>query len=220
MSKYYGEESYFNEDVTFYKNVNIQSKLTTSSSIASDSITSNSFIKSGGTSSQFLKADGTVDSSTYVTSETVPQAFSSGTLMLFQQTAAPTGWTKQITHHDKVLRVVNGSASFGGTTSFSNVMTSRTPSGSVSMNNAAFTLTTNEMPAHSHSTTVTNLNLHVYGNVNSGRATSGGTDGVVNFTMSNAGGGTSHTHANTASFSGSAMDFAIQYVDLIIASKD
>lgn len=31
MSKYYGEDSYFNEDVTFYKNVNIQNKLTASS---------------------------------------------------------------------------------------------------------------------------------------------------------------------------------------------
>jgi len=33
-------------------------------------VTSTSFVKTGGTSSQFLKADGTVDSSTYLTSET------------------------------------------------------------------------------------------------------------------------------------------------------
>lgn len=33
-------------------------------------VTATSFIKSGGTSSQFLKADGSVDSSTYLTSET------------------------------------------------------------------------------------------------------------------------------------------------------
>jgi len=33
-------------------------------------VTSTSFVKTGGTASQFLKADGTVDSSTYLTSET------------------------------------------------------------------------------------------------------------------------------------------------------
>ena len=37
------------------------------------SITATSFIKSGGTSAQFLKADGSVDSSTYLTSETDSQ---------------------------------------------------------------------------------------------------------------------------------------------------
>jgi hypothetical protein len=34
------------------------------------------------------------------------QRLTAGTLMLFQQTAAPTGWTKQTTHNDKALRVV------------------------------------------------------------------------------------------------------------------
>ena len=37
-------------------------------------------------------------------------AFPAGTLMLFQQTAAPTGWTKQTTHDNKALRVVSGVA--------------------------------------------------------------------------------------------------------------
>ena len=42
------------------------------------------------------------------------ELFPTGTLMLFQQTAAPTGWTKQTTHDDKALRVVSGTASSGG----------------------------------------------------------------------------------------------------------
>jgi hypothetical protein len=33
------------------------------------------------------------------------QAFPSGTLMLFQQSAAPIFWTKQTTHNDKALRL-------------------------------------------------------------------------------------------------------------------
>ena len=43
----------------------------------------------------------------------------SGTKMLFQQSTAPTGWTKQTTHNDKTLRVVTGTASSGGSNAFS-----------------------------------------------------------------------------------------------------
>lgn len=39
-------------------------------------LAANSFVKDGGTSSQFLKADGSVDSSTYVTSASIPTATS------------------------------------------------------------------------------------------------------------------------------------------------
>lgn len=61
------------------------------------------------------------------------ESFVAGTLMLFQQSSAPTGWTKQTTHNDKVLRVVSGAAGSGGSTAFTSVFTSRTPSGSVSV---------------------------------------------------------------------------------------
>ena len=47
---------------------NVQSHNINSSGI----VTASSFVKSGGTSSQFLKADGTVDSSSYVTTESDP----------------------------------------------------------------------------------------------------------------------------------------------------
>jgi hypothetical protein len=66
----------------------------------------------------------------------ISAGFVSGTLMLFQQTSAPTGWTKQTTHNDKALRVVSGSASSGGSTAFTSVFASRTPSGSVSGSNS------------------------------------------------------------------------------------
>ena len=46
------------------------------------------------------------------------EAFPSGTLMLFQQTASPTGWTKETTHNDKSLRVVSGTAGSGGSVAF------------------------------------------------------------------------------------------------------
>lgn len=41
------------------------------------------------------------------------------TKMLFVQSAAPVGWTKDTTHNDKALRVVSGSAGSGGTVAFS-----------------------------------------------------------------------------------------------------
>ena len=54
------------------------------------------------------------------------QAFPSGTKMLFQQTAAPTGWTKVTSGVDnKALRVVSGSVSSGGSNAFSNTFASR-----------------------------------------------------------------------------------------------
>ena len=54
------------------------------------------------------------------------EAIPVGTAMLFVQTAAPTGWTKGVTHNDKALRLVTGTASSGGTTAFTSVFTSRT----------------------------------------------------------------------------------------------
>lgn len=78
-----------------------------------------------------------------ITDERVPSvtnAFPSGTKMLFQQTSAPTGWTKDTTHNDKALRVVSGSASSGGATAFTTVFGSGKTTGST-------TLTTSHLPA-------------------------------------------------------------------------
>jgi hypothetical protein len=45
--------------------------------------------------------------------------------MLFQQTSAPTGWTKSTTHNNKALRIVSGSASSGGSNAFTTAFGSR-----------------------------------------------------------------------------------------------
>lgn len=55
----------------------------------------------------------------------------SGTAMLFQQTAAPTGWTKVTTDNDAALRVVSGTAGTGGTVGFTTAFASQAVSGSV-----------------------------------------------------------------------------------------
>ena len=85
---------------------------------------------STGTGSVVLSASPTLSGTPLLGSNKI-DAFPSGTRMLFQQTSAPTGWTKDTTQNDKALRIVSGSAGTGGTTAFSSVFTSRTPSGSI-----------------------------------------------------------------------------------------
>ena len=134
-----------------------------------------------------------------------------GTKMMFVQTAAPTGWTKDTTHDNKALRVVSGTASTGGTVAFTTAFASQAVAGTVGNT----TLTTAQMPSHSH----TSYNQLVY-------TTSAPTINIatndVNFqygisgATSSTGGGSSHNH----SFTGTAIDMAVQYVDTIIAAKD
>jgi hypothetical protein len=72
-----------------------------------------------------------------------PPQFPAGTLMLFQQSAAPPTWTKDTSHNDKSLRVVNGATSSGGVQAFSTVF------GRTAVDNT--TLDGNTLPAHAHS---------------------------------------------------------------------
>lgn len=60
--------------------------------------------------------------------------FPSTTRMIFAQTTAPTGWTKDTLNYDQhALRVVTGTASPGGTVDFTTAFASQTPTGNVSV---------------------------------------------------------------------------------------
>lgn len=151
--------------------------------------------------------------------------FAAGTVMLFAQTSAPTGWTKGSTHNDKTLRVVTGTASSGGSTAFTTVFTAR----SVPTTDST-TLSTSQIPAHQHfiaSTDAGNTALTA-SNYVSTQANFGATNyanyalysntGLTAATLglsSSTGGGTGHTHAVSTT-----MDFAVQYVDVILATRD
>jgi hypothetical protein len=159
------------------------------------------------------------------------QTFPSGTAMLFVQTSAPTGWTKSTTHDNKALRVVSGAASSGGSTAFTSVFASRTPSGSISNTTVtggvgSTTLATSQIPSHIHDTALVSA-------ANTGFGIGGSVAGIngVSYTTNNrcltsaTGGGGSHDHglslnAHNHGFTGTAMDFAVQYVDVIIATKN
>jgi hypothetical protein len=144
------------------------------------------------------------------------------------------------------LRVVSGTASSGGTVAFTTAFASKAVSGTV----GDTTLTTAQIPSHSHNG-VTGSGGASSGSVSAGRAGdigpfrngsasgnitmstslpnrtqgSGGDGGFFTITVAVPahthsvtanGGGTSHTH----SFTGTAIDMAVQYVDVIIATKD
>jgi hypothetical protein len=136
--------------------------------------------------------------------DSIPDFIATGTLMHFKQTTAPTSWSKQTTINDFTLRVVSGTASSGGTSAFTTVFASRIVPGSAGNT----TLTTPQIPSH----------LHTYRRVATitaePRFDPAGAPSPSN-TGSTGGGGT-HNHPFTAS----NMDFAVQYVDVIIAQKD
>jgi len=178
-------------------------------------------IASVGTAGQVLTSNGAGALPTF---QAAGGGFPAGTAMMFVQTAAPTGWTKDTTHNNKALRVVSGTASSGGSVAFTTAFASQTPAGSVAISAisgtaGATTLTTPQIPSHQHSIPFATSGI-------SGPTTgvsTAGTKPAVNTGLQ--GGGGSHDHpfsftSGTASFTGTAINLAVQYVDVIIATKD
>jgi len=131
-----------------------------------------------------------------------------GTTMLFVQNAAPTGWTKLLTHNNKALRVVSGSTSSGGTVPFTTAFSSQSITGTVD----GHALTINEIPSHSHNySKATAAIVQAYGSGVGGTGATVSTDGV-----SATGGSQPHTHT----FTSTSINLAVQYVDVIIAVKN
>jgi hypothetical protein len=147
--------------------------------------------------------------------------------MIFGQTAAPTGFTKLTNLDNYALRVVSGTASTGGSVAFTTAFASQTPTGSVSISSVsgsagATTLSTPQIPAHSHTAIW-------YDGPGVPARKVGATTGQNNVGslpgINNTGGGGSHTHpfsfsSGSGTFSGNAINLAVQYVDVIRATKD
>jgi hypothetical protein len=217
-----------------------------------------------------ISISGTYPSFTITNSSASP--IPAGTVMLFYQAAAPTGWTQVTTQNNKALRVVSGTGGgTGGTVAFTTAFTSQgvagtvsttvdnttatnqatTQGGSVSVSLAsggsvsAMTLSTSQIPSHNHDP------ISVYeGNAPTtgggtlyysrrsdlpymplGTAQTGGSGshdhGFTNPSYSGSFTGSSHNHTQNAhnhtassSFSGTAINLAVQYIDVIICSKN
>jgi hypothetical protein len=190
-------------------------------------LTANNVILGNGTSSPTFVAPGTAgnvltsNGSTWASTAPSPE-FASGTRMTFNQTNAPTGWTKSTSVDNAAFRVVSGSVSSGGSVDFSTAFASQTPIItvlSISGSAGATTLSTPQIPSHSHSYP---------------EFTSEG-DGITKIRFSDftpypgprstgaEGGGGSHAHPfsfSSGTATSSAINLAVKYVDLIIAQKN
>lgn len=167
-----------------------------------DGVLQSSGVPAPGTSGNVLTSNGT-----NWTSSANPPAFASGTRLGFQQTSAPTGWTKDTTAaiNDSILRFVTGSVSSGGSLAFS-TWAAQTADG-------ATTLSTAQMPSHTHSSGASSSAISWITNsyIN---ASPSAERGLVNSSSpgtGSAGGGGSHTHS---------LSQSLKYYDFIIASKD
>lgn len=134
--------------------------------------------------------------------------FPSGTRMVFQQTAAPTGWTKDTSQNDRALRVVSGSV---GSPAGSQSLTAFTPAGTV----AGHAITLSEMPVHDHTIPFAVAN-HSGASAIGGIGDGGQAQPRFRFNMSTGtqGGNNAHNHGWTGT------ETSIRYWDCIVAQKD
>jgi len=130
-----------------------------------------------------------------------------GTKQVFHQSAAPTGWTKltatgtgDTAIGDVALRCVTGNITngVGGTVAMTTAFASQAV--------ASHVVATNEMPAHTHQFAAAPACV-----AGCDQARQGTAPGPLGTTTSTGGGG-GHTHT--------AIDLAVKYVDVIVASKD
>lgn len=122
----------------------------------------------------------------------------SGTRMLFHQSNAPMGWTKDVTHNDKALRVVSGAAGSGGTVNFTAAFVNGTVGETA--------LTVDQMPSHDHGTPVfarDGSSAHI--------GDGGGTSTYSGVRSGATGSGQTHTHS---------LNLDVKYLDIIIATKN
>jgi hypothetical protein len=147
------------------------------------------------------------------------EGFPAGTKLVFRQTAAPVGWTKDTTYTDAALRVTSGTISQQATAGkeFSTLF-------------AARTITSAMLPSHAHSfsgTTSGQSNDHTH-TVAIARTSGGEGGGGVSPTTAGptttSGSSQDHTHSFSGTTgsagSGSTMPFDVNFVDLIIATRD
>ena len=167
-------------------------------------------------------------------------SFEAGTKMLFRQTAAPVGWTKDTTYTDAALRVTDVTISQQATAGkeFSTLFASRTiAEANLPSHTHSFSGTTSTDGEHTHvlcNTDTTDSGSSVFASpkvyLQIGEQTGSGennyrlfgsaTTPTVGRVLEN--GDHTHTVSGTsgATGSGTAMAFDVNFVDVIIATRD
>jgi len=154
--------------------------------------------------------------------------FPSGTRMLFQQTSAPTGWTKDTSSTNRALRLVSGTVGTGGANTFTGKLNSTVSTSGGSVSN--HTLTTAQLATHYHNLWTRN-EIAIDGSrgstSNSGQA-GGNWNRYVGYrqvhgssdsytpTSENTGSNSAHNHG----FTNPNFNLNIAYTDVIIAQKN
>lgn len=157
--------------------------------------------------------------------------FPSGTKTIFNQTNAPTGWTKITTYDDCALRIVSGNASTGGTQNFSSVHNTHSTSGSIQADSATgiTVLSTTQIPSHTHSYDAWVQQPHTptgttrpFSRVPFPARTTVQGGGLAYFGSGDwPPGNLGHSHPyGTFTFTGNSININVNYIDVIIASKD
>ena len=138
------------------------------------------------------------------------QAFPAGTSMIFFNATAPVGWTHVTGGIDHALRVVSGGGVggtyAGSTNAFSAVFKSHSVTGTVGNT----TLSETQMPAHFHNISIYDPETGTTG------VTWGGPGAAGTRWTEYKGGGGAHNH----SFTGTAINLSVFYLNVIVATKD
>lgn len=154
-------------------------------------------------------------------------AFPSGTKVYFVGTTVSTGWTRDPTSYDHILRLTNGTWGSGGSTNFSSTFTSRpfTATAPFSpLTSGSTTLGPTTLPSHTHTMPAVSGPVQNKGTSTtspyplSGAATTKTTAAIGNPSPTIVG----HTHpfgTIAASINGT-VNMAVKYVDAFIAIKD
>ena len=155
--------------------------------------------------------------------KTAGHIFATGASLLYFGASAPVGWTKDTTHHNKAIRLVNTSGGgTGGTKAFTTAFTTRTIA-QANLPNATLSGTTAGGGAHSHDGT---FKYYSAGDVGGSlpvlvTPASGLSSGTVTYTTQTE---VNHTHTFTTSsinggVSQTTFDIDVNYVDAIIIIK-
>ena len=144
--------------------------------------------------------------------------------MLFHQSSAPTGWTKQTANNNRALRVVNGNTGGGqgGSNDFTTAFNSSRSTSGGSVGNR--TLSTSQIAKHNHPYKMGYFaeNDGNLANPNNIKGSNKGHDSDNNAfttdrsTSDQSQGGSSHDHG----FTNPSINLNVRYTDVIICSKD
>jgi hypothetical protein len=159
----------------------------------------------------------------------------SASICKFQQTSAPTGWTKITSYNDYAIRITSSTASTGGTRNFTTVFANQAPTAGGTMG-AVSGVVVNPANAgavsHAHpGFTLAPAPTIAYDPLSPSPSWPAaiGVGGAFPPTTTSAGGGVAHNHtisvpgpfsSPSALTAGPGADFSINYVDMIIAQRN